>query len=300
MTNYKNLASLNIICIIFFVFICSNQITAQSDSIQRFTEESEAIQDTINIFKVHLDDLRKRFEKLNNEIYQLKTELRNSENPIKRIKLEGKLKESSRYADQIKQRNIQIEELNSKLKHNYKKIIKDINRRINLEIKKFNSTDNSSLKTAIIEKVDTYEEEKQKYYKLLDKQIPTVIEDNSIVISNNDNLDRINLKIDLIKDRLTFLEEEKKYLHKTKEGLNSDLLIYVEMTDFINDIGRNIDEEQEFYDPDRAEQINRKMKEIKNKLQSIEQRLKNISKSKIYYNRKLNEFNNYKKSLLFH
>lgn len=298
--NYKNLTSLNILNFIFLTFVCSNLVIAQSNSIQHFTEESRAIQDTINTLKIHLDDLQNRFIKLNKEIYQLKTVLRTGENPIKRIKLESELKESSKYADQIKQINIRIEELNNKLKGNYKEIIKEINHQINMEIKKFNSTNISSLKTIIIKKVNSYEEEKQRYYKILNEEIPSVVEDSSIVINSNDNLERLDLKIDLIKDRLTFLEEEKKYLLKKKEELTSDFLIYKEMSDFMNDLRRNIDEEQEFYDPDRTEQINLRMKEIKNRITSDEKRLNDITKSKLYYQQKLKIFNDYKNSLLFH
>lgn len=295
---YKNLTIINITVLVLFVFIYSNTIIAQSNSFKNLVDKNEIIEDSIAVLNIELDNLQNLFKQLNSEIYQLKTNLRKNNNPIKRLKLDGKLKESLSYADRIKQLNIQIENFNIELKSNYKKIINNINHLINIEIKKFNSTDNSFLKTSIIEKVNKYEEGKQIYYKILNEEITTVNEDNTIVINPNDNVDRLNLKIDLIKDRLNFLYEEKIYLLQKKEEFNSDRLMYIEMSDFLNDLKRNIDEEQEFYDPDRAEQINIKIKNIESKIKNIEERLTITHKGRLYYKEKLKKFNNYKKLLI--
>ncbi len=298
MINNKNLVTANIVLFLMLAFVCTNPVIAQSYSIQNLVTESKTIQDSITTLQLHLDDLQNRFGQLNSDIYRLKTELRAVENPIKRIKLERALKESSKYAEQIKLINLRIEDLDKKLKSNYKEIINVLNEKINSEINNFNSTDESSLKTTIIEKVNELEDKKQQYYKLLNEKIPVIIKDKTIEITTKDNLSSINLKIYLLKDKLAFLEEEKKYLLQKKKEFNADLSIYTEMSNFMSDLRRSLDEEQEFYDPDRAEKITLKIKEIKNKLSSINKRLSAIRENKIYYTRKLNKFNKYKKSLL--
>lgn len=298
MINNKNLVTANIVLFLMLAFVCTNPVIAQSYSIQNLVTESKTIQDSITTLQLHLDDLQNRFGQLNSDIYRLKTELRAVENPIKRIKLERALKESSKYAEQIKLINLRIEDLDKKLKSNYKEIINVLNEKINSEINNFNSTDESSLKTTIIEKVNELEDKKQQYYKLLNEKIPVIIKDKTIEITKKDNLSSINLKIYLLKDKLAFLEEEKKYLLQKKKEFNADLSIYTEMSNFMSDLRRSLDEEQEFYDPDRAEKITLKIKEIKNKLSSINKRLSAIRENKIYYTRKLNKFNKYKKSLL--
>lgn len=298
MIKYKYLALVNIFSTILLVFIGINSINAQSTKYHTLLKELEKIEDSINTFQGELDELQKQFALLNSEIFELKTELRINNNLIKKIKLEGKLKESSKYTNRIKKIIIKLEGLNNRRKRNYQKIIEDINYKVNLAITKFNSTNNSSVKSSIIENVNRYENEKKKYYKRLNQKIPTVLEDSSIEINSNDNLDRLNLKVALIKDRLTFLEEERKYIFKKKEELNSDLSMYIEMSDFIRALRRNIDDEQEFYDPSRAEQIYQNIKDIKNKLKSLKERLAYINKSETYYKLKLERFNIYIKSLL--
>jgi flagellar biosynthesis chaperone FliJ len=295
---YSKLLKISIF--LFATFISSGIMYAQTDLLKNLENDFIVLNDSVKTLKNRLAKVHVEFDKLNEGIYRLKTELLHSNNPLKKIELKNKLSKSSKIANQIKNIEVQIDKLNKETNKKRKKIISVLNHLINFEIKKFNSTDSSKLKISIIKEVINYENKKQYYHKLSNESVQRIDENPEININPNDNLDKINLKIDLIKDRLAFLKEERKYLQKKREELNSDLSVYVEMNDFMKDIRRNIDEEQEFYDRDRVEQIKLKIKKIKSELKKIEERLKTISVSDAYYKEKLIEFNKFKKNLLIH
>lgn len=271
------------------------QIKSISDLVDKVAE----IQDSIRYIEAQKDDFRNQFDILNKKIFNLKSGNEITDNPLKKIQLERALKESARYAEKIHRANYDIERLNKKLKLIYREIISKINLQINIDIDRFNSIGDRVNKIDIIEHINQLENEKSHYYKLLNEDIPTIlIDDSSLVVSKDDNLRDLKLKKALINDRLSFLIEEEEYLIIKKEELNNDLSVYKEMKDFITDLRRGIDEDQEYFDPDKTEQINSKINEITTKTELIDERLKKIKISKDYYKRKLKEVNERQKNIV--
>ncbi len=287
---------------LIFLFITflynSNEILAQVNSLDSLRTSILTSENNLTKLKSHKEIISSSFNQINDKIYQLKLNLNSSDNPLTRIELNKKLKESNMYADSIETLNQLIRKSASMLNSKYQELISVLNGLIASEQNKFKKATGTQAKINIFEKIRQLEDERQKYQDLITKQSPALNLKTSLNIEPGDTYNTIQLKIDIVNDRINSGNEERHTLFERQKELRSELSIYQDMLDFMNDLRLNTDEEQEFYDRDRINQLRYNINQIKNKLQNIDERLKAINKEEKFFREKSDRLKKYLNSLL--
>lgn len=287
-----------LISLLIIFSVLSNELSGQIGSLDSLRTSISNSEKILEKLKLQKEAVSLSFDRINSKIYRLKLNLSNSDNPLTRIELNKNLKESNLYADSIETLNLLIRRSTSLLSSQYKDIISILNELILSEQNKFKKETNTQTKINIFEKVRQLDDERQKYQNLISKQTPAINLKISLNIEPGDTYNTIQLKIDIVNDRINSGNDERRLLFDKQKELRSELSIYQDMVDFMNDLRLNIDEEQEFYDRDRVNQLRYNIKQIKNKIQNIDERLKSIDKEEKLFMDKLDKLKKHLNSLL--
>lgn len=288
---------------IYLIFILSFILYISKATPQQFSRIS--IRDSISIIKQSKNQLANKenelnilFKAVNKKITLLKKELKNKFNPLKKIELNDNLKKSNSLANQIDSINNRRLTLNKKLNDLYKILVELLNSNLNAKLKILKQINDLSKKIEIIKQINSMEQQKKQLNNLIQKKTVFNTKKLNLVIEPDDDFVRIQLKTDIIKDKINSLKKVENELNITKKELNSDLSIYKEMLDFIKDIRRDIDEEQEIYGQDKIDQFNMYISKTNEKLNNIKKSIASVKINIKKYSEKLKLFNNYKLKLL--
>jgi len=298
MLQTKYFFRLIIFIVSLLVIVTSKTILAQSALVDSLQSNIDSIKDSISILDSHKIQLTKSFDRINEEIYELKSDLKENDNIFSKFNLENLLKKATLYADSISKINTLIESLDADLTKNYEIIINELALLIEQEAGLLKNAKSSKEKVAILNKLHSLEKSKQIYQDLIGNVLPIERKTPPLIIEPDDSIERIKLKINIVKDKISQTQIEEKYLLQRKEELKSDRSIYEEMLSFIHDLKQDIDEEQEFYDQDRVDQLKSKIKKIELKISGIDERLIEIKNEEKNYDELLKKFNEYLKALL--
>ncbi|MHB1687063.1 MAG: hypothetical protein ACYCVH_06800 [Ignavibacteriaceae bacterium] len=285
----------------YFVLICiflfNPQIAiGQISTIDSLRTSISRDENNLSKLKLQKENIYKIFNQINNKIYKIK--LNNSDDPISRIELNKYLKVSNLYANSLDSLNSLINSSLSLLNIKYNNLITKLNGMILNEQEKFKKETNAQKKINIFETIQKLDKERQKYLDSINKSSTKMDLSIPLNIEPNDSFERIKLKIDIINDRIHYTDEERRTLLNRQNELKSELSIYQDMLDFMADLRLNIDEEQDFYDRDRVNQLHYHVREIKKELSEVEIRLKTIDVEKSRFLEKLKIFKKFLDTLL--
>ncbi len=246
--------------------------------------------------KSQKETISELFKSINNKIYEIK--LKNTGNLLNNIKLSQYLKESNLYADSIETINSLVNRILLSLNNKYNSVITILNGMILTEQEKFKKETVAQKKIDIFNNIQDMEKEKQKFLDKLNINTTKINIETPVEIEAGDSFESVKLKIDILYDRINYIDKERNRLSESQNELKSEILIYQDMLDFLAELRLNIDEEQDFYDRDRVNQLRYQIRDIKSELSDNEIKLKNmgVEKNKCLY--KIDKFKNYLDKLL--
>lgn len=242
--------------------------TTEIDSLRMLIQVA---QDSLIKLESIQSQLEREFQQVNARIYHYKQDSTNG-NPLKNYRLQSALKTSHKMADQIEKHEMQIKSLEKKLQYLYQTSIQQIDREIQKNLtnskKAFDQKKNSSIKFKTIQKL---EKEKADYYDRL-KAIKIIDEDwKNLRLEPGDTSQRIQLKTAILQDKRTSLELSIQQQNVRLEELKKDRKVYQEMLGFYADLKLAIDDEQEFFDRNRIDELKDRVDDIDTKIRELEQ-----------------------------
>ena len=233
----------------------------------------QAAQDSLTQLQSTQSQMQREFQQINAQIYRYKQD-KGSGNPIKNYRLQNALKTSRSMADQLEKNTSQIKSLENELQHLYRMAIQQIDRKIqnNLANSKnaFVQTKRPSLRFETIQKL---EKEKADYYNRL-KTINVIDEDwKNLRLEPDDTPQRIQMKTAILQDKLAnselIIQQQKVRLQE----LEKDRKVYQEMLGFYTDLKLAVDDEQEFFDRNRVEELQDQIDGIDKKIKELRQEI---------------------------
>lgn len=294
MTNY--FCKYYFVAIISIFSLYSEALIGQVSTIDSLKNSVLRDENYLSKLKFQKSDISNIFNQINNKIYSIK--LKKSNDPITRIEFDKYLKESNLYADILDSINSSINRTLSILDIKYNSIITKLDVMILIDQDEFKNETDAQKKINVFDMIQQLENEKQKYQDLVNRSFKKMDLAVPLNIEPNDSFENIKLKIDIINDRIHFANEERFMLLNKQNELRSELSVYQDMIDFMADLRLSIDEEQDFYDRDRVNQLHYHVREINKELSDIEIKLKTIEFGKNLILEKLKEFNKYLNMLL--
>ncbi|NIA29758.1 MAG: hypothetical protein GWP06_07620, partial [Actinobacteria bacterium] len=214
------------------------------------------------------------FQQVNSRIYRYKQELEKKNNPFQNFRLQNALKTSRVMADQLEKQERQIKTLEQRLQFLYQTAVQEIDREIQkyLLVKKKAVIKKKSSSLGF-ETIQELEKEKADYYNRL-KTIKVIdAEWKNLHVEPGDTPQRIQMKMAILQDKLANLERTIRQQKARLEELKKDRKVYREMLSFYTDLKLAIDDEQEFFDRNRVDELQDRVDGIDTKIRELEQHI---------------------------
>lgn len=282
--------------LVFFITIIiyfSGSLRAQIQSIDSLRSVIKTKEDSLGQLNNIYKRINNSFDALNAVIFNQKKDLERSSNPLTRILLSSNLKESTRLAAKLDKLQEQIRRIRQDLQNDYQQIIAATDSLIKKTINAFQNQQNSHSQIAILNSISKLDDEKKTWQKRLTELTPNISEKSLLEIEPDDNIERLQLKIKLIQDRIWQLDENIKKLNQRYSEFQSDLQIYEEMLNFMDNLQQNIDPEQEYFDQEHSDQFKEEVRNTRIKISEINQRTKQLIEEKAKLSEKLRQFEDY-------
>ncbi len=232
-------------------------------------------QDSLSQLKSMQLHRQDEFQSINAKIYRYKEN--KGSNPLKDYRLQNELKKSRKMADQIEKNKIQINSLENELQHLYQVAIKQIDRKIQNNLANSKNALNQTKKPSDFETIQNLEKEKADYYNRL-KAINDVDEDwKKLRIEPGDTRQRIQMKTAILQDKLANIELVIQQRKQRLQELDKDRQVYQEMMGFYVDLKLAVDEEQEFFDRNRVDELQDQIDSIDKKRKELRQEIHKMS-----------------------
>ncbi len=291
MTNNKRMNSrLRLVFLIVSIFLFSAGLWAQIQPIDSLRIAIAEKEDSLKqVDKTH-ERLNQSFHGLNAEIFRQKKELETFYNPLVRLRLSGNLKESARLAAKLDKLQKQQRRITRGLQNDYRRIITLTDSIVKQKLQVIQNQQNSRSQLAALNLISLLEKEKIIWQKNLIELAPNESEKPLLEIESGDNIERLQLKIQLIQDRIRQVDGDLKKLNNRRTELLSDLRIYEELLSFIDNLQQNIDPEQEYFDQERIDQLKDDVRNSKLKISGIDERLQQLSGQKTELETKIRQF----------
>ncbi len=283
---------------IAFIFLFSGGLHAQIQSIDSLRAAITIKEDSLSYFDNDYKQIKQSFDALNAEIFRQKKELETSSNPLTRLNLSSDLKESASLATRLDNLQQNKQRIRRELQNLYRLAIDDTDSLVKQKFKKVQHLQNNNQKISSLNLISLLEKEKKIWQKKLAETGPAESQKPLLVIEPGDNIERIQLKIQLLQDHIRQLDDELKKLYKRRSGLQSDLQIYEEMLSFMDNLQQNIDPEQEYFDQERSDQLKDDVRNAKLKISGIDERLDQLTRQKKELENKVQKFRVYFKKKL--
>lgn len=275
------------------IFFFTSVLSAQIPTIDSLRLNIKTKEDSLKQLGQNYEQIKKSFDALNAKIFRQKQELEKSSNPLINLKLKANLKESAILATKLEKLQKQKQHLRLELKNMYRQIITGIDSLLQQKIRLIQKQQNSHSQIAALNSIDLLEKEKKIWQQKIIELRPDLTELPSLEIEPNDNIERLQLKIQILQDRIRQVKNELKKLHKRRAELQADVQIYEEMLSFMDNLQQNIDLEQEYFDQERSDQIKNDMRNTKLKLSGIDERVIKLTRQKTEMENKLQQFKKY-------
>lgn len=282
--------------LIFILLFYPQKLLCQGKALDSLRASIATDENTLINLKSQKETISKLFKSINDKIYEIK--LKKTSNLLNNIKLNQYLKESNLYADSIDTINSLVNSILLSLNNKYNSVITRLNEMILTEQEKFKKETIAQKKIDIFNNIQDMEKEKQKFLDKLNIDTTRINIETPVEIEAGDSFESVKLKIDILYDRVHYIDKERNRLSENQNELKSEMLIYQDMVDFLAELRLNVDEEQDFYDRDRVNQLRYQIREIKSELSDNEIKLKSMGaeKNKCLY--KIDKFKNYLDKLL--
>jgi len=281
---------LRLVFLIVSIFLFSAGLWAQIQPIDSLRIAIAEKEDSLKqVDKTH-ERLNQSFHGLNAEIFRQKKELETFYNPLVRLRLSGNLKESARLAAKLDKLQKQQRRITRGLQNDYRRIITLTDSIVKQKLQVIQNQQNSRSQLAALNLISLLEKEKIIWQKNLIELAPNESEKPLLEIESGDNIERLQLKIQLIQDRIRQVDGDLKKLNNRRTELLSDLRIYEELLSFIDNLQQNIDPEQEYFDQERIDQLKDDVRNSKLKISGIDERLQQLSGQKTELETKIRQF----------
>lgn len=281
-----------------FMFYFNGGLQAQIQPIDSLRSAITLKEDSLKLLDKMQKRIKQSFDALNAEIFRQKNELETSSNPLTRLSLSDNLKESASLAAKLEKLQKQKQLLSRKLQGEYQQIIAVTDSFVKQKIQEVQHLQSKSSKISILKLISQLEEEKKTWHKKLTELDLAETQKPRLEIEPGDTIERLQLKIQLLQDRIRQVDGNSKKLEEQRAGLESDLQIYKEMLSFMDNLQQNIDPEQEYFDQERSDQLKDDVRNAKLKISGIEERLSQLKGQKRELENKLPRFREYLKKML--
>ncbi len=287
---YFDLQLLSFLLTISFSMSCP-KVMAQTVSLNNLRSTIQIMQDSLTIYQTSKVKIDREFQKINVKIYNDKKKMKMGGNPLLRFRLNAKLKSSREITNTIEILDKKIQSLQMRLQQKYKAIIPAIDKQVEnrLEFIRENKAKKEKINPEL-EQIRKLEKEKIVYTNQLQEiQVGKATWQN-IKIEKNDSRQRIKMKLVILQDKLQnlgrFILQEKK----RQIDLKRDRKVYDEMYGFYKELSRSIDDEMEFVDRNRIDELKDRVENISDKIHQSEMKLKGMKTNKIALEKIIRQF----------
>ena len=234
----------------------SNCLFAQMARIDSLKETIKAKEDSLRLVKKEKAKIETEFQRKNIQIYQYKKRLLKENNPFLEYRLKQLLKNSQELANKLEKMQQTIRHLQSILQMEYRNLIEAINTDIQKHLNSLNKTKKGLPHYfSELDSIQSLEKEKNKFTNKL-HGLPTQDTDwQKITIEPQDTPDKIQTKLAILQDKLLQFDKILREENQNLEQLKKDLSIYKEMLTFYLDLNQTIDEEREYFDRNRMDEL---------------------------------------------
>lgn len=287
---YFDLLFLSFLLMISFSMSCQ-QVIAQPVSLDSMRATIQMMQDSLTTYQKSKEKIDREFQKINVKIYNDKKKLEKGANPLLRFRLNAKLKSSQEIANTIEVLDKNIQSLQMRLQQQYKAIILVIDKQVEnrLEFIRENKEKKGKINLEL-EQIRKLEKEKIVYTNQLQEiQVGRATWQN-IKIEKNDSPQRIKMKLAILQDKLQNLERFILREKKRQIDLKRDRKVYDEMYGFYKELSRSIDDEMEFVDRNRIDELKDRVENISDKIHQSEVKLDEMKTNKIALEKKIRQF----------
>ncbi len=235
--------------------------------------------------------LENRFQMINQQVSELKQALATSNNPLTRLNLNNRLKTSRQMADSLAENNVRIRNVKIHLQRLYNQILVMLDQEIERLLASRKAMPNDSqLKNRIVRELEALDRKKERYRQLLESETGSRPEWQSLQIEASDTPQRISLKINVLRDqRIRFLSDSL-VLEQQLQTLLKDRNIYRELLAFYGELSTSVEDEQEFFDRNRIDEIKDRLDTLSDEILTLKSRKKKIITDMILLNEKIQEF----------
>lgn len=280
------------------IFYFVSSLPAQTPSVDSLRSVILAEEDSLE----HLNKIQKRltlsFDVLNAKIFEQKKNLATSSNPLVRLRLGSNLRESESLAAKLDKLQKRMQSMRRQLRGDYRKILAGADGAVRQIMVGIYNKKNSRSQLAALNVARSLENEKKTWQKKLNELTPSVFQEPQLEIEPSDNIERLQLKMKLLQDRIKQANRVIIKLNKRREEFRSDLQIYDDMLNFIDNLQQNIDLEQDYFDQEHSDQLKEDLRATKSEISAITKHLQELKKDRTAMEAKLLQFKSYLKKKL--
>jgi len=280
------------------IFYFVSSLPAQTPSVDSLRSVILAEEDSLE----HLNKIQKRltlsFDVLNAKIFEQKKNLATSSNPLVRLRLGSNLRESESLAAKLDKLQKRMQSMRRQLRGDYRKILAGADGAVRQIMVGIYNKKNSRSQLAALNVARSLENEKKTWQKKLNELTPSVFQEPQLEIEPSDNIERLQLKMKLLQDRIKQANRVIIKLNKRREEFRSDLQIYDDMLNFIDNLRQNIDLEQDYFDQEHSDQLKEDLRATKSEISAITKHLQELKKDRTAMEAKLLQFKSYLKKKL--
>lgn len=277
------------------VFIVSFQVSyAQhilpNTNINNLKQQITLLQDSLEISQQQVDSIETIFDLYNEDIYQLQKNLESDNNPLLNIRLDRALRSAREIGNNLVEHNETLRRYEAQLQALYRKCIQVIEQEVIKLTAEKDGIKSIEAQRKHLEKIEALESEKSSFHQLLEKKPIKGIDWRSLVIEENDSPRRIRLKKAIMDEQLVKLSGQIIEHENRKKTIEKDVKLYQEMLEFYNELNQGIDDDQEFLDQNRIEELNDRLDDLTSELKVLEGETEVLNRDLIVLRQRLTKF----------
>ena len=263
-----------------------------SPEIDGLKHRISTLQDSIATLQLRIAGVETNFDALNNTIYQSQKELETNNNPLVRLRLDRALRAARDLGDTLENLNKTLHRQEAKLQLLYEDAINTINEEIEKLVRDTSANRSPEVKRIKFEKIAALEMDKSVYQEQVANKQPRQTGWRSLEVQNSDSPRRIRLKKAILEEQLQTTQQQIADYRQRQVFIEKDQKLYQEMLDFYTELNQGIDDEQEFFDRNRLDELNDRLDLLATEKKTLEDTIGLLEQDMALLREKLGSFPN--------
>ncbi len=258
--------------------------------ISELKQQISTLQDSMESVQKQTDSIEVAFNAVNKNIYRYQKDLEANNNPLIRLRLDGALRSARDIGDRLERLNQIRRAFKQRLNVLYAEAISAIDKEIELLTAENHDSQSAKFQRKNFERIASLEAEKSAFHQLLSKKPVQVADWRLLKIEENDSPRRIRLKKSILEDQLRKLLQQIDDHDIRQKAIAKDQKLYQEMLEFYTELNQGIDDEQEFFDRNRLDELNDRLDVLGNEMKTLDEKIALLDRDVELLREKLGNF----------